>query len=250
MRCCIFSFQFGHYSCSPKGRSKTSLYWWNAQLCNHNTFYFLDYFFCSVVFLSAGILQPGGSRLRMKLLFSFYFSLPLPLFLPFFSPLSFCPHFFFFSLYAHSRCSQVDMTMKIFDRLLLLSSISSFSFLSLHLKEKKILHASDLSVSRALSANCVISALYKNAVLGKIFTGERWILTERTQCIFGKKIFFMLNSFKSLKWPQNVDQLCNSSKKNDTESREHERRSILFLSSLRKCCMKKWCLIQEIPVLY
>lgn len=67
---------------------------------------------------------------------------------------------------------------------------------------------------------------------------------------FWKKIFFMLNSFKSLKWPQNVDQLCNSSKKNDTESREHERRSILFLSSLRKCSKKKWCLIQEIPVLY
>lgn len=65
------------------------------------------------------------------------------------------------------------MTMKIFDRLLHLSSITSFSFLSVHLKEKKILHASDLSVSRALSANCVISALYKNAVLGKIFTGER-----------------------------------------------------------------------------
>lgn len=142
------------------------------------------------------------------------------------------------------------MTMKIFDRLLLLSSITSFSFLSVHLKEKKILHASDLSVSRALSANCVISALYKNAVLGKIFTGERWLLTERTQCIFGKKIFFMLNSFKSLKWPQNVDQLCNSSKKNDTKSREHERRSILFLSSLRTCCKKKWCLIQEKPVLY
>lgn len=187
----------------------------------------------------------------MKLLFSFYFSLPLPASPSFFSPLSFCPPpSFFFFLYAHSRCSQVDMTMKIFDRLLLLSSITSFSFLSLHLKEKKILHASDLSVSRALSANCVISALYKNAVLGKIFTGERWLLTERTQCIFGKKIFFMLNSFKSLKWPQNVDQLCNSSKKNDTESREHERRSILFLSSLRKCCKKKWCLIQEIPVLY
>lgn len=220
MRCCIFSFQFGHYSCSPKGRSKTSLYWWNAQLCNHNTFYFLDYFFCSVVFsiswnITAWRIPGLGWTFCFPFISPFQSQLLLPFFLLFLLTLLLV-FLFFFSLYAHSRCSQVDMAMKIFDRLLLLSSLFlSLSFFPFK-RKKKILHASDLSVSRALSANCVISALYKNAVLGKIFTGERWLLTERTQCIFGKKIFFMLNSFKSLKWPPNVDQLCNSSKKNDT----------------------------------
>lgn len=59
-----------------------------------------------------------------------------------------------------------------------------------------------------------------------------------------KNIFYVKHSFKSRKRPPNVDQLCNSSKKNDTESKEHERCSILFLLSLRKCCGTERYLIQ------
>lgn len=120
----FFSFQFGHYSCSPKGRSKTSLYWWNAQLCNHNTFYFLDYFFVQWFFYQLEYYSLEDPRLRLELIFlPFIFPATFSSsFLSFLSFLFFFPPLFF--LYAHSRCSQVDMTVKTSDRLLLLSVLS------------------------------------------------------------------------------------------------------------------------------